>query len=76
MQDKGEIASGWINETLQGFLVPIYESPYVVVANYLETAYQIVVDNSSYNIKQDLYEELFNEVIQFSKSNTRKSVNL
>lgn len=76
MQDKGEIASGWINETLQGFIVPIYESPYVVVANYLETAYQITIDNSSYGLKQDEYEELFNEVLQFSKSNTRKSINL
>ena len=76
MQDSGSIVSDWISEVVQSYIVKLYESPYVVIQIGLTTYYQIVVNNSSYEIKQEKYEELFNEIIEFSRSNTRKSINL
>jgi hypothetical protein len=76
IQDSGSIVSGWISQSVQEFIVKLYESPYVLIQIGLTTYYQIVVNNSSYEIKQEKYEELFNEIVEFSKSNTRKSINL
>jgi hypothetical protein len=76
IKDSGEIVSDWISETLQMSIVRMYESPYVVVQISTTSYYQIIVVNSSYEIKQERYEELFNEIVQYEKSNTRKSINL
>lgn len=76
IKDSGEIVSDWINEDLQGSVVRMYESPYVVVQIGATSYYQIIVVNSSYEIKQGRFEELFNEIVQYEKSNMRKSINL
>jgi hypothetical protein len=76
IQDKGTIVSGWLNEATQKSISKVYESPYVLVQIGAATYYQIVVENSSYEIKQTKYEELFNEIIEYKLSNSRKSVTL
>lgn len=76
IKDSGEIVSDWISEDLQGSVVRMYESPYVVVQIGTTSYYQIIVVNSSYEIKQGRFDELFNEIVQYEKSNMRKSINL
>jgi len=76
IQDKGTIVSGWLNEATQQSIAKIYESPYVLIQDSSASYYQIVIENSSYEIKQTRYEELFNEIVEYKLSNSRKSVTL
>jgi len=76
IQDKGTIVSGWLNEATQRSISKIYESPYILIQDGSASYYQIVIENSSYEIKQTKYEELFNEIVEYKLSNSRKSATL
>ena len=57
-----ELSSDWLNETIQNWLVQIYESPLIYLNESTEVE-NVVVTDSSYQIKQFEHDELFNEVI-------------
>jgi hypothetical protein len=57
-----ELSSDWLNETVQNWLVQLYESPLIYLNEGTEME-NVVVTDSSYQIKQFEHDELFNEVI-------------
>ena len=57
-----ELSSDWLNETIQNWLVQLYESPLIYLNESTEVE-NVVVTDSSYQIKQFEHDELFNEVI-------------
>ena len=57
-----ELSSDWLNETVQNWLVQLYESPLIYLNEGTEVE-NVVVTDSSYQIKQFEHDELFNEVI-------------
>lgn len=57
-----ELSSDWLNETIQNWLVQLYESPLIYLNEGTEVE-NVVVTDSSYQIKQFEHDELFNEVI-------------
>ena len=57
-----ELSSDWLNETTQNWLVQLYESPLIYLNDGTEME-NVVVTDSSYQIKQFEHDELFNEVI-------------
>lgn len=76
IQDTGTIVSGWLTAEEQSSIVKLYESPYVVMELAKLIFTNFTVKNSSYDIKQARYEDLFNEVIEYVLSNSRKSPRL
>jgi hypothetical protein len=57
-----ELSSDWLSETVQNWLVQLYESPLIYLNEGTEME-NVVVTDSSYQIKQFEHDELFNEVI-------------
>ena len=57
-----ELSSDWLSETVQNWLVQLYESPLIYLNDGTEVE-NVVVTDSSYQIKQFEHDELFNEVI-------------
>lgn len=57
-----ELSSDWLNETVQNWLVQLYESPLIYLNEGTEVE-NVVVTDSSYQVKQFEHDELFNEVI-------------
>ena len=57
-----ELSSDWLNETIQNWLVQLYESPLIYLNESTEVE-NVVVTDSSYQIKQFEHDELFNEVV-------------
>jgi len=57
-----ELSSDWLSETVQNWLVQLYESPLVYLNESTEVE-NVVITDSSYQIKQFEHDELFNEVI-------------
>jgi hypothetical protein len=60
---KLELSSDWLDETTQNWLTQLYDSPAVYINEGTEDESVIVV-NSSYQIKQDKHDELFNEIVE------------
>lgn len=60
---KLELSSNWLDETTQSWLTQLYDSPAVYI-NENEDNESVIVTNSSYQIKQDKYDDLFNEVVE------------
>ena len=56
------MSSDWLNETVQNWLVQLYESPLIYLNEGVEME-NVVVTDSSYQVKQFEHDELFNEVI-------------
>jgi hypothetical protein len=57
-----ELSSDWLDETTQNWLVQLYESPLIYLNEGTEME-NVVVTDSSYQVKQFEHDELFNEVI-------------
>ena len=57
-----ELSSDWLDETTQNWLVQLYESPLVYLNEATEVE-NVVITDSSYQVKQLEHDELFNEVI-------------
>lgn len=57
-----ELSSDWLDETTQNWLVQLYESPLIYLNESTEME-NVVVTDSSYQVKQFEHDELFNEVI-------------
>lgn len=57
-----ELSSDWLDETTQNWLVQLYESPLVYLNEGTEVE-NVVITDSSYQVKQLEHDELFNEVI-------------
>lgn len=76
IQDRGQIVSGWLTQAQQTSIVKLYESPYVTMelSKLIFTNFTVV--NSSYDLKQSRFEDLFNEVVEYRLSNNRKSPRL
>jgi hypothetical protein len=71
--DKIQIVSDWLTQSVQNWLVSVYDSPLVYINE--ETTYEnIEIENSSYAMKQSDHEELFNEIIDCKFTHTRNSV--
>lgn len=60
---KLELVSDWLDETTQNWLTQLYDSPAVYINENTEDESVIVV-NSSYQIKQDKHDELYNEIVE------------
>lgn len=60
---KLELSSDWLDETKQNWLTQMYDSP-VVYINEGEENESVTITNSSYQIKQDKHDELFNEIVE------------
>jgi hypothetical protein len=60
---KLELSSDWLDETTQNWLTQLYDSPAVYI-NDGEENESVIVANSSYQIKQDKHDELFNEIVE------------
>jgi hypothetical protein len=60
---KLELSSDWLDETTQNWLTQLYDSPAVYINEGTEDE-SVVVVNSSYQIKQDKHDELFNEIVE------------
>jgi hypothetical protein len=57
-----ELSSDWLDETTQNWLVQLYESPLIYLNESTEVE-NVVITDSSYQVKQLEHDELFNEVI-------------
>lgn len=60
---KLELSSDWLDETTQNWLTQLYDSPAVYI-NEGEENESVIITNSSYQIKQDKHDELFNEIVE------------
>lgn len=60
---KLELSSDWLDETTQNWLTQMYDSPAVYI-NEGEENESVIIANSSYQIKQDKHDELFNEIVE------------
>lgn len=60
---KLELSSDWLDETTQNWLTQLYDSPAVYINEGTEDE-SVTVTNSSYQIKQDKHDELFNEIVE------------
>ena len=60
---KLELSSDWLDETTQNWLTQMYDSPAVYI-NEGEENESVTITNSSYQIKQDKHDELFNEIVE------------
>lgn len=57
-----ELSSDWLDETTQNWLVQLYESPLVYLNEGTEVE-NVVITDSSYQLKQSEHDELFNEIV-------------
>ena len=57
-----ELSSDWLTEDEQSYVVNVYESPLIYLNEGTEVE-NVVITNSSYQIKQLEHDELFNEVV-------------
>lgn len=57
-----ELSSDWLDETTQNWLVQLYESP-LVYLNEGTDVENVVITDSSYQLKQSEHDELFNEIV-------------
>jgi hypothetical protein len=74
---KIQIVSGWLKAYEQNYLVQIYESPLVYMMEGLYIYKNIIINNSTYQLKQDLYnDELFNEILDVTLPHQSKSMTL
>jgi len=60
---KLQLVSDWLDETTQNWLTQLYDSPAVYI-NEGEENESVIITNSSYQIKQDKHDELFNEIVE------------
>jgi hypothetical protein len=60
---KLELSSDWLDETTQNWLTQLYDSPAVYINEGQENE-SVMITNSSYQIKQDKHDELFNEIVE------------
>lgn len=60
---KLQLISDWLDETTQNWLTQLYDSPAVYI-NEGEENESVIITNSSYQIKQDKHDELFNEIVE------------
>lgn len=57
-----ELSSDWLDETQQAYIVNVYESPLIYLNEGREVE-NVIITDSSYQIKQLEHDELFNEVV-------------
>ena len=57
-----ELSSDWLDESTQNWLVQLYESP-LVYLNEGTDVENVVITDSSYQLKQSEHDELFNEIV-------------
>ena len=69
-----ELSSDWLDEATQNWLVQLYESPLVYINEGIEVE-NVVITDSSYQLKQLEHDELFNEIINI-EFNDYKSISL
>jgi hypothetical protein len=70
--EKLQLISGYLEEAEQNWLTQLYQSP-LVYLNYNNGDVQsVIITNTSYTIKQDQYDELYNEIvdIEFTSKNS------
>jgi hypothetical protein len=73
--EKLQLISGYLNEDEQNWLTQLYESP-LVYLNYNNGDVQsVIITNTSYTIKQDQYDELYNEIVDIEFT-TKNSIEL
>jgi hypothetical protein len=60
---KLQLVSDWLDETTQNWLTQLYDSPAVYI-NEGDENESVIITNSSYQIKQDKHDELFNEIVE------------
>lgn len=70
---KLELSSDWLPESIQNWLVQIYQSPIVYISEG-ENNENVVVTNQGYQLRQDRHDDLFNEIIEieFTPENSIK----
>lgn len=76
VERSGVLVSSWLSQADQNFITEIYESPYHLLIDSLGTVSTIDIKDSSYEWKQDKYEELFNEEIEYNITNSFNSFRL
>ena len=69
-----ELSSDWLTEDQQAYVVNIYESPLVYINEGTEVE-NVVITNSSYQLKQSEHDELFNEIVNIEFTD-KKSITL
>jgi len=73
--EKLQLISGYLNEDEQNWLTQLYESP-LVYLNYNNGDVQsVIITNTSFTIKQDQYDELYNEIVDIEFT-TKNSIEL
>lgn len=73
--EKLQLVSGYLDQAEQNWLTQLYESP-LVYLNYNNGDVQsVVITNTTYTIKQDQYDELYNEIVDIEFT-TKNSVEL
>jgi hypothetical protein len=73
--EKLQLVSGYLDQAEQNWLTQLYESP-LIFLNYNNGDVQsVVITNTSYTIKQDQYDELYNEIVDIEFT-TKNSIEL
>lgn len=73
--EKLQLVSGYLDQAEQNWLTQLYESP-LVYLNYKKGDVQsVIITNTSYTIKQDQYDELYNEIVEIEFT-TKNSIEL
>lgn len=73
--EKLQLVSGYLDQAEQNWLIQLYESP-LIFLNYNNGDVQsVVITNTSYTIKQDQYDELYNEIVDIEFT-TKNSIEL
>lgn len=69
-----ELSSDWLTEDEQAYVCNLYESP-LVYFNDVRQVENVIVTNSSYQIKQSEHDDLFNEIVNIEFTD-KKSISL
>lgn len=72
--EKSQLISGYLNQDEQNWLIQLYESP-LVYLDYNNNVEQVTITNTSYTIKQDQYDELYNEIVEIEYT-TKNSIEI
>lgn len=69
------VSSDWLTESVQAWLVELYQSPLVYMI-FESSTFKIMVTNSQYSIKETEHEQLFSEIVEITMPNMKRSVTI
>lgn len=73
--EKLQLISGYLDQEEQNWLTQLYESPLVYLNYKIGDVQSVIITNTNYIIKQDQYDDLYNEIVEIELA-TKNSIEL